>query len=282
MASNFGGTPPGASSYMFIDGANMSRTLAQFSERYAFGAELPIEWDFVRGTHRKVFYYDAIPVQLPDEDETAYMARIAPKREELSTIEKQIGFHVRTGDVRNRRKRGNEQKMVDVQLAVDALLMASRGLFSAATLVVSDLDFKPLVTALVDMGVDVDLLYAEGETNSELIAAADSARPLRPEICTQWLDHSKISIDLPRFMVGDGMDTGTFDSLAVNAKATWTDASYGRCIIIRFGDQWRLVTDRLPEGPFGSYLEVACKNLRLLRRIIDEERGIAIPELPLT
>lgn len=49
--------------------------------------------------------------------------------------------------------------MVDVHLAVDALLMASRGLFSAATLMTSDLDFRPLINALVEMGIDVTLQY---------------------------------------------------------------------------------------------------------------------------
>ena len=65
--------------------------------------------------------------------------------------------------------------MVDRQLAVDALLMASRGLFGSCTLIAGDLDFKPLITALVEMGINVELLYPKDETNEDLKAAADSA-----------------------------------------------------------------------------------------------------------
>ncbi len=73
--------------------------------------------------------------------------------------------------------------MVDVQLAVDALLMASRGLFGSCTLITGDLDFKPLVTALVEMGVDVQLLYPEDETNDDLKAAADAAIAMKFNVC---------------------------------------------------------------------------------------------------
>jgi uncharacterized LabA/DUF88 family protein len=85
----------------------------------------------MRARHRQVFYYDAIPVPRPNEDDTAHSLRVAPKRSELAGIERVAGYHVRTGEAHHRKRRGNEQKMVDIQLAVDALLMASRGLFGS-------------------------------------------------------------------------------------------------------------------------------------------------------
>jgi uncharacterized LabA/DUF88 family protein len=52
-------------------------------------------------------------------------------------------------------------------------------------LLTGDLDFKPLVTALVDIGVDVHLLYPEDETNDDLKVAADSAGALTVSTCRQ-------------------------------------------------------------------------------------------------
>ena len=147
---------------------------------------LSLDWTRLRSQHRKVFYYDAILVRRPDEDDNTYSTRVAPKRLELEGIERAAGYHVRTGEAYRRRGRGNEQKMVDVQLAVDALLMASRGLFGSCTLITGDLDFKPLVSALVEMGVNVELLYPKDETNEDLKAAADRAEAVTIDIVRDW------------------------------------------------------------------------------------------------
>ena len=169
---------PSGTSYLFIDGENLNQTLQKLSRKYFSDEKLFVNWAALRGNGKKAFYYDAISVKNEGEDDNTYSQRVGPKRAELEKIEQQDNYHVRSGDVRHRKRRGNEQKMVDVQLAVDALLMASRGLFSGITLLTGDLDFRPLVTALVEMGVDVKLLYPPGETNVELIAAADRAVPL--------------------------------------------------------------------------------------------------------
>ncbi|QCI64531.1 NYN domain-containing protein [Phreatobacter stygius] len=47
-----------------------------------------------------------------------------------------------------------------------------------ATLLTGDQDFKPLVDALVQEGMFVTLWYPPGETNSEIIRAADRRRPI--------------------------------------------------------------------------------------------------------
>jgi hypothetical protein len=129
-------SPPAAQtvSYLFVDGECLNRMLDKIGEGY-FGKVRPLlDWRRVRGVHRKVFYYDAIPVQTPGEDDNTHSTRVAPKRRELAEIERQPRYHVRTGEAHHRPRRGNEQKMVDVQLAVDTLLMASRGLFASCTL----------------------------------------------------------------------------------------------------------------------------------------------------
>jgi hypothetical protein len=58
--------------------------------------------------------------------------------------------------------------------------------YLACTLITGDLDFKPLVTALVEMGVNVQLLYPKDETNDDLKAAADSAEEVTIDIVRDW------------------------------------------------------------------------------------------------
>jgi len=49
-----------------------------------------------------------------------------------------------------------------------------------AVLVTGDLDFRPVVERLVQLGVIVELWYDPKVTAEELIVAADHRRPLKP------------------------------------------------------------------------------------------------------
>lgn len=266
--------PPPRTSYLFIDGDNLRRTLRKISER-AFGEEpLPIDWQKLRGPHRKVYYYDAIPVQRSEEDDAAYALRAEPKRAELAAIERQAGFHVRSGDAIYRKRRGNEQKMVDVQLAVDALLMASRGLFEVITLITGDLDFKPLVSALVDMGVDVHLLYPPGETNGDLLAAADRADPLNLVSCLSWLEQAFLQAHP---MPQASMNFQNTDYEGLVEEAAWDDACYGRCRVVKIGAEYRLVTEREPHNPHSHRLELTDTRPEMLRVYAQECFGLDVP-----
>ena len=71
-------------SYLFIDGECLSATLRKIGERYLGGVTPSLDWTRVRNPHRKVYYYDAIPVQRPDEDDNAHSIRAAPKHSELA------------------------------------------------------------------------------------------------------------------------------------------------------------------------------------------------------
>lgn len=66
---------------------------------------------------------------------------------------------MRTGFSRYRRKRGQEQKGVDVLLAVDVLQHAYRGSMDRADLITSDLDFVPLFDALTQTRVSSRLFF---------------------------------------------------------------------------------------------------------------------------
>lgn len=262
-------------SYLFIDGECLNSALDKVAQKYFDGIKPAINWDHMRNDHRKVFYYDAIPVQKPDEENIVYGARLSPKLSELAEIERQFRYHVRTGEARYRRKRGNEQKMVDVQLAVDALSMASRGLFASCTLITGDLDFKPLVTALVDMGVDVRLLYPEDETNDDLKAAADHSAAITIEIVKGWISNRFAPIQqLPqaRFNFIEELPTNLLK------LAKWQDPNYGSCFVTGHDIGFQLITERSPQNPGTHRLEIECSRAAVLRAYAKDVFGLVVPE----
>lgn len=269
--------PPAAPvlSYIFLDGGSSTAALRKVADVY-FEGELPsLDWSRVRGPHRKAFYYDAVPVRQMDEDENTYADRIAPKLAELGVIERQPGFHVRTGDVRRRsRKRGNEQKMVDVQLAVDALSMASRGLFRSMTLVTGDLDFLPLVVALVEMGVDVSLLYPPGDTAPDLIAAADVATPLSVRTAMHWIpEQFPLRYRVPTASYSFGLPD---HEERLPARSEWRSADHGQCRIVQASEhQWVLLSSSNPTDT--HQLRIEGRTEELLRAYAKEMFGLEPP-----
>lgn len=272
----FGSGVPSPTSYIFIDGGNLRKELERFGQRYAGGGPVRLNWTAVRSQHRKAFYYDAIPAQLPQEDENAYAHRVEPNRAEIRLIERVESFHVRTGDIRDRRRSGRTQKMVDVQFTVDALQMAGRGLFTSVTLVAGDLDFKPLVTALVDLGIDVSLLYPVGATSDELIAAADRAWPLDAQQIYAWVDREATPLNYPSV---SGEMRPDLRALRSNAEKVWDDEKYGQCTLIRPPNRsWQLVVERQLENPRTHSWLIEDRDLNVVRTFASDYFGITVPE----
>jgi uncharacterized LabA/DUF88 family protein len=139
-----------------------------------------VDFTLLKHGFLKAFYYDAIPVRNDKETETDYAARIKPSLDVFDAAGAVDGMHVYEGDARQRRrgKGGLEQKKVDVMLTVDMLTHTFRRNMDAATLLTGDVDFKPLIDALVQNGMYVTLWYPPGETSLELQRAADTRRPL--------------------------------------------------------------------------------------------------------
>lgn len=262
-------------SYLFIDGASFQSALNELFGLFFLGEEQEVHWGNLRGMHKKVFYYDAIPVQLPDEDIDRYLGRVNPKQVELAKIERQPGYHVRTGDAHKRRNRGHEQKMVDVQLAVDALLAASRGLFTHCALFTGDLDFRPLIAALVEMGVDVTLHYPLGHTSNELLAAADNVVPITIVEAEQYLILSEIQkAGLPRAY----SDNQTKEAPPEGAIAVWEDSDYGICFVAKNDERLQLVTERCPYNPKTHRFVLNANTMEHLRYYAEKVRGLSIPQ----
>ena len=266
--------PAGPVSYLFIDGECLNCTLQKIGARYFEGIRPVLNWKEVARGHKKTFYYGAISVQKPGEDENTHSRRVTPKRSELDEIESQPSFHVRRGDARHRKRRGDEQKMVDVQLAVDALSMASRGLFESCTLITGDLDFKPLVTALVDMGLDVQLLYPKDGTTHELKAAADTADAMTIMLCRQWF-REDFAKRLPSVLVKPQEPAKPY--LAVLTQ--WHDDRYGDCFVASDDGVFVLVTQREPLNPNIFQLELRTPKAEVLRAYAEEAYELAIPTM---
>jgi hypothetical protein len=80
------------------------------------------------------------------------------------------------------------QKGVDVAIAVDMLTHSYRKNIGRATLFAGDLDFLPLVEALVQDGMYVTLWYCRERTSKELIDAVDQRRLFSVNSIYDFLD----------------------------------------------------------------------------------------------
>ncbi len=93
--------------------------------------------------------------------------------------------HVRLGTLKQRQQgRRVTQKEVDVTIAVDMFKHGTSRVIEKAVLVTGDLDFRPVVESLVQVGVVVELEYDPLVTAAELQQAADIRRP--PDVDT-WV-----------------------------------------------------------------------------------------------
>jgi hypothetical protein len=150
--------------------------VAPSTKRYLIGSILPPP--LMRGFD-KVFYYDALPSKHGSEGQQEYDVRLEAAKNFHDKIGALDRFHVYEGDTRRSPSlRKQEQKKVDVMITVDMLTHAFRRNMQHCTLLTGDLDFKPLIDALVSDGMTVTLWYPPKRTSRELIAAADQRRQL--------------------------------------------------------------------------------------------------------
>lgn len=187
--------------FLYLDVGSLRGYAKNILRKY-FGRDDALGFDLsslMRG-HLRGFYYDASPGRQPSESETDYQARIDDHKAALEAALKVDRLHVYEGDLRNRsRKRGLEQKMVDIMLAVDMLRHTFHGDVTHATLLASDQDFAPLVEAVVNEGVVVTVLFPPGETSGDLIRAADVRRPLDlHRLFSLFAQGTRASYALPR------------------------------------------------------------------------------------
>lgn len=256
--------------YLFVDGANAQRTVADFVERYWPGEIAELGWGLIAAEFQKVFVYDALPVRRDDEDEQAFAAKFSAARERLERISAANDTHVRTGLTRAEGRRGQlRQKGVDIQLAVDALSMAHRGAFTEVVIWTSDLDFLPLFEELVLMGVTVTLWYPPDITTAALRASADRTVPLMPTGLYRILSN-EFKEDHP--LPGATITAAPF--WGGNVPARWDTPEYGSGYVAVDGAQiyavWR-------DYQMNGALQISGPNLHHIITLAADQYNAIVP-----
>lgn len=165
-------------SYLFIDAGCLRKVVRSISDRYVGRNDLlEVDWLSLRGSGaacEKAFYYDAVPSRDRSEANEDWLARIEPRMAELRAIRAVDGYHVPIGDLRGKTAR---QKKVDVMIAVDMLIHTVRRNMDRCVLLAGDVDFQPLLEALVREGMRVGVWHPP-EASEDFLGAADFRMPL--------------------------------------------------------------------------------------------------------
>ncbi|MDX2238868.1 MAG: NYN domain-containing protein [Hyphomonadaceae bacterium] len=258
-------------SYMFIDGASLDGALKAATDRYSTKSPFALDYAAFAAEQTKVFYYDAIP-SFEDQDRTPAQTALAEQKiQKLESIRKLDKYHVFEGDTRRRRsKGGQEQKMVDVAIAVDMLTHTFRRNMDSAILVTGDQDFKPLLDALVREGMFVTLWYPIGATNQILIDAADAKLPLTTDLlynCSTFEFRNKTPF--PSHYRDYSRPVG-------KQIAHWDNADHGHVSLWIDGQLYWLHADPVRDKP----IRIESESLDMLKLYAQDVFGIDVPELP--
>ena len=160
--------------FAFIDGDNVWKTYENELSRNGIEKKANDYFDFYRLFrvlgHDRCYVYSAI------NDNT-----VQPKW--LLDIEANDGFIVKMGELVEKPKT-RKQEGVDVKLAIDATRLAYANIMRTCTLYGADGDFLPLVEAVAESGVVVEVVSfadpAQGRIAPKLRAAADNYIRMNP------------------------------------------------------------------------------------------------------
>ena len=165
--------------YLFIDGNYFHNILKDVFMGFFELDKIPkIRFELLSHQFTKTFYYDTLPAQKHNQaDEDFKLLRDEKLKyfEELRTIN---GFHVYEGITKLRRKR-QMQKGVDTMIAIDMLRHSFRKNMHEAALLAGDLDFLPLLEALVMEGMYVTLWYHPNSISKDLLKSTDAIKRLK-------------------------------------------------------------------------------------------------------
>lgn len=170
------------SSYLFIDGNYLQQRMTSAIAEFFPGTAWTYGPEHLARLRRsiecsKAFYYDCA-----DESDAA-------KRAFIERVRDLEGFHAPLGTLKARQKgakREPRQKEVDVQLAVDVMTHVFRGNAKEVVLITGDLDFNPLVGAVVEAGAWMTLLYDARSIDSDLRRSADLAMRMSLQNYLEW------------------------------------------------------------------------------------------------
>lgn len=173
--------------YMFIDGAFLRTLIRSARKSYDLDENVDIDYFKISRGMSRAFYYDSYPSKKPKQTEEAHNEEVRKTEILFRKIGGTINMHVKHGLSRYRTKRGAEQKAVDILLALDVYRHATRENMDTAIIVTSDLDFAPVLEALLETKVRTRLWYDPKKTSNMLKDAADIAEPFNEENIMRYL-----------------------------------------------------------------------------------------------
>jgi len=254
--------------YLFVDGACLQSTLAHYAKTYFGSASLRANyWSLFAGFSR-IFYYDALPSKKNDESDGDFDARIAAKLGFFESLRRMGRVHIFEGVTRHRKRVGQEQKQVDVLIAVHMLSHAHRGNMQRATLLTSDLDFKPLLDALIMEGINTTLWYPPYCTNKDLLNSADSRRVLGLRACHGFLSPS----DQVRFPIPEGISKFDAPDPDRTCKTKWSSSRYGEVRLYQESGSFEVVFQC--DVNAGHWQYHRCSSQDILKTCLSEEPGL--------
>jgi uncharacterized LabA/DUF88 family protein len=177
--------------YLFIDGEYLRRIFNQ-SMQSVFSCDGELDFKELKNAAgaRRAYFYDCLDdIQRPGESDGDYARRVETQETFFAGVQALSGFHVRLGSLRGSPKR-LRQKEVDVLLAVDMLTHGFDGNVEKAVLLAGDLDFRPIIEALVRRGVFVEVWYEKNSLAKELRWAADHGYRMDFEQLYRWAAYS--------------------------------------------------------------------------------------------
>lgn len=168
-----------SSIYLFIDAGYLRKVMADKLHRF-IGTSLDIKWESILRHFgaKRTFYYDCVEEdQRPGELDQDFRKRIKQQDDMLDSINSIGGYFVRLGTLRGAAGR-KRQKEVDVLLAVDMLTHSHNRNMDRAILIAGDLDFKPVVEALVQQGTQVTVVSDFRSASRDMARSADQHESL--------------------------------------------------------------------------------------------------------
>ena len=164
--------------YMFIDGASLQAQIDSTRRIFELSEDKDIEYSELISSANRAFYYDSYPSRKPSQSDEDYDAEFKKSEDLFKKISATTNMHLKTGLSRyDKRKRGREQKAVDIILALDMYRHAIQGSMDSAIILTNDLDFAPVLEALLDTRVQSTLWFNPRKTNNLLRDTADISSP---------------------------------------------------------------------------------------------------------
>jgi uncharacterized LabA/DUF88 family protein len=179
-----------ATRYLFIDGSYAREIYRRAMEVFGATGELWPE-NIARQIDNprpfRTFFYDCLDdLRRDNEGDADFKARLQSQEQYFARIQSTRALHLRLGTLTGSRRR--RQKEVDVLLAVDMLTHGFNRNMTHATLLAGDLDFRPIVEALVRAGIFIEVWNEQRSASQDLARAADAGIQIRWHQMYDWSD----------------------------------------------------------------------------------------------